>query len=198
LGKPEESLDPLMRSAAARETREVLLELGNAALQLGRVEDAKAAWQRAVVVDPQYAQARESLARAELQQSQPQKALEWLSPLTEQESTLESAYLRQRAYTLLRNDEEAQKWQTAAAQLRKQQELRGEINNLVADSPQSFWGRAIRAHRFAEQGNWRQAEHMVQALIQEAPAEPFIIELATAVHRRRDLPALESLPIPHH
>jgi tetratricopeptide (TPR) repeat protein len=198
LGKPEEALEPLKRSAAALETREVLLELGNAALQLGRVEHAQEAWRRAVVLDERYAVAREALARAALSQGHPDEALQWLAPLPEQDPTLETAYLRQRAYTLAGKSEEAQRWQAVAASLRKRQELRGEINNLVADSPQSFWGRAIRAHRFAEQGNWRQAELMVEALLQEAPGEPFIIELATAVHRRRDLPALESLPIPHH
>lgn len=198
LGKPEESLEPLKRSAAARETSEVLFELGNAAMQLHRLDDANTAWKRALVVDERHIEAREALARTALQQNQAQQALEWLSPLTEQDSTLESAYLRQRAFTLLGNNKEALQWQEIAAKLRKKQEFNAEIESLLRDSPQAFWTRVVRAHRFAQQGNWRQAELLVEMLIQEAPAEPFVIELASAVHRRRELPPLESLPITHY
>ena len=197
LGKPEEALDPLKRSAAAGETPGVLLELGNAALQLQRHEDAKAAWKRVLVLDERNVAAREALARAELQQGQAEQTLLWLSPLAEEDSTLDSAYLRQRAYTLLRKEAEARRWQARAAELRKKQELSAEIDTLLHDSPQSFWARVIRTHRFAQQGNWRQAELLVETLIKEAPGEPFVIELATAVHRQRDLPPLESLPITH-
>jgi tetratricopeptide (TPR) repeat protein len=197
LGKPEESLEPLKRSAAARETPEVLFELGNAAMQLQRLEDAKTAWKRALVLDQQYVQVREALARTELQQGRPQQALDWLSPLAEKNLTLESAYLRQRAYTLLSQNKEAVQWQEKAAELRKKQEFSAEIDGLLVDSPPSFWARVIRAHRFAQQGNWRQAELLVEMLVREAPAEPFVIELASAIHRQRDLPSLESLPITH-
>jgi tetratricopeptide (TPR) repeat protein len=198
LGKPEASLEPLKRSAAARESPEVLLELGNAAMQLQRLEDAISAWKRVLVLDEQHVEAREALARAALQQGQAQEALELLSKLAEKDATVESAYLRQRAYSLLGEHEQALHWQEIAADLRKKQEIAAEIDNLLHDSPQSFWARVARAHRFAEQGNWRQAELLVAMLVQEAPAEPFIIELASAVHRRRDLPPLESLPITHY
>lgn len=198
LGKPQEAIEPLKHSAADRETPEVLLELGNTALQLQRVDDARAAWKRALDHDPRYVQAREALARAELQQGQAEKALEWLAPITEQEVTLETAYLRQRAYTLAGKKEDALKWQEIATTLRKKQELTADIDNLLHDSPQSFWARVVRAHRFAERGNWKQAELITERLIQEAPGEPFVIELASAVHRRRDLPSLETMPIIHH
>jgi tetratricopeptide (TPR) repeat protein len=198
LGKPEESLEPLKRGAAVRESPDVLLELGNAARQLQRLEDAKTAWKRAVVLDERHALAREALAGAALQQGQPQQALEWLSPLAEKDSTLESAFLRQRAYTLLGKDKEALQWQETASKLRKKQEFSAEIEHLLLDSPQAFWTRVVRAHRFAQQGNWRQAELLIETLIQEAPGDPFVIELASAVRRRRDLPPLESLPITHY
>lgn len=197
LGKAEQSLDPLKRSVAARETPDALFELGNAALQLQRPADAQSAWKRAVVVNEQHAGAREALARAALGEGQAQQALDWLSPLADATATLESAYLRQRAYKLLGREQEAQAWQAVAASLRKKQELNAEIDHLMLDSPDSFWARAVRAHRFAEQGNWRQAELLVEILRREAPGEPFVIELTTAVHRRRDLPPLESLPITH-
>jgi tetratricopeptide (TPR) repeat protein len=197
LGKPEESLEPLKRSAAARESPEVLLELGNAAMQLQRVNDAKAAWKRAVALDDRYVAAREALAGVELAQGQAEQALQWLAPLGEEQVTLESAYLRQRAATLLGETAEAERWQQLASKLRKQQEFSAEIDQLMAGSPQSFWARVIRTHRFAEQGNWRQAALLVEVLLQEAPTEPFVIELAAAVHRRRDLPSLQSLPITH-
>jgi len=198
LGKPDESLEPLKRSAAARESPEVLLELGNAAMQLQRPEDAKTAWKRALALDERHTLAREALARAALAQGQPQQVLDWLLPLAEKDSTLESAYLRQRAYTLLGKDKESLQWQEMASTLRKRQEFNAEIESLLLDSPQSYLARVIRAHRFAQQGNWRQAELLTEMLIQEAPGEPFVIELASAVHRRRELPSLESLPITHY
>jgi tetratricopeptide (TPR) repeat protein len=198
LGRAEDALEPLKRSASARETPEVLLELGNAALQLQRLEDAKTAWKRAVQIDPRHAEARESLARAELQQGRAQQAIEWLAPLPDDSLTVETAYLRQRAYTLLKNDELARQWQERTNQLRKQQQLNAGVNDIVRDSPQSFWAQVVRTYRFAQQGNWRQAELMSERLIREAPAEPFVIELSAAVHRRRDLPSLESFPMNRH
>jgi len=198
IGKPQEALEPLKLSAAARETPEVLLELGNAAMHLRRMDDAKLAWKRAVTIHESGVAAREALARAELQDGHPELALKWLEPLPDKDSTLESAYLRQRAYTLLDKDAEASKWQEQAAALRKKQEFSAELDTLLVDSPESFWARVVRTHRFAQQGSWRQAELMVEMLLREAPAEPFIIELASAVHRRRDLPPLENLPIKHH
>ncbi|MBW3596506.1 MAG: tetratricopeptide repeat protein [Planctomycetes bacterium] len=197
LGKAEEALEPLKLSAAAQETPAALYELGNAAKQLQRPENAKAAWKRALELDPRHVEAREAMARAALEEEQAEQALEWLSPLPEEESTLESAYLRQRAHTLVGDDEKARRWQDIAADLREKREFEAEIEHLLRDAPQSFWARAARAHRFAEQGNWRQAELLVDGLLKEAPGEPFIIELAGAVHRRRELPSLESLPITH-
>jgi len=83
LGKPEESLDPLKRSAAARETPEVLFELGNAAMQLQRLDDANTAWKRALVVDQRHVEAREALARTALQEGQVYEARKWLSPFAD-------------------------------------------------------------------------------------------------------------------
>ena len=197
MGKPEQSLRPLKQSAAARETPEVLLELGHAALQLGRVEDAKTAWKRALVLDERNVAAREALAQAALLQGRADDVIEWLSPLAEKDATLESAYLRQRAYALAGNKAEEEKWQQLALELRKKQQLRADIDKLLRDSPRSFWAQVVRAHRFAEQGNWRQAELLIDPLLEQAPGEPFVIELAAAVHRRRDLPPLESLPSSH-
>jgi tetratricopeptide (TPR) repeat protein len=196
-GKPAEALDPLKRSAAARESPEVLYELGNAAMQLQRPEDAVVAWKRAVTLDERHLESREALARAALQQGQAEQALEWLSPIAETDLTLEAAYLRERAARVLGNEEDVKRWQGLAAKLRTKQEFNAEIENLLRDSPESFWSRVVRAHRFAEQGNWQQAELFVDVLLQEAPGEPFVIELASAIHRRRDIPPLQSLPINH-
>ena len=77
------------------------------------------------------------------------------------------------------------------------QELNSNIASLMVESPDSFWARVVRAHRFAEQGNWSEAELLLKRLLQEAPAESFVIELADAVVRRAELPSIEKLPIEH-
>jgi tetratricopeptide (TPR) repeat protein len=196
-GQAEASLEPLKRSAAAQETPDVLVTLGNAALQLGRLDDAKAAWQRALVLDEKNVVAREGLAEVALQARQADAAIKWLAPLGEANPTLQTAYLRQRSYGVLGNKEEEQRWRNLATEQRKKQEFRGVIDRLVLDSPLSFWAQAVQAHRFAEQGNWRQAELLIGPLLKQAPEEPFLVALAAAIRRQRDLPALELLPRAH-
>jgi hypothetical protein len=53
----------------------------------------------------------------------------------------------------------------------------------------------MRAYRFAEQGNWIEAEALTEDVLREAPQESFVQELAVAVQRRGELPALEKLPV---
>lgn len=201
-GRPEESLEPLKRSVAIvpdsrAETKALgLLFLGNAASQLGRQDDAIRAWEEVLSIAPYDISSREALANAELQRNEPAKALEWLKPM-EQATELSSstAYLLQRAYTGVGDEAAIEKWKEKTAQLRKREQFRASVENLIADNPDGFWARAARTHTYASRGNWEQAEALLPRLLEEAPGEPFIIELAAAVRRRSNLPDIEQIPI---
>lgn len=198
LGKPDEAIERLKRSVAARETPEAFVLLGNAALQLGKPANARQAWQKALELEPLNREAREGLANADLQHGKAADALQWLKPLEQfPELPASTGYLFQRAYTLLKNEAEIKKWREFTEKQRRIEELNNDIDVLFLESPDSFWARVIRAHRFAERGNWSEAELLLKRLLKEAPAEPFVIELADAVFRRAKLPSIEKIPIEH-
>ena len=71
------------------------------------------------------------------------------------------------------------------------------MSRVVAESPDSIWARAIRAYRFAESGNWHEAEMLMNAVDTESTDEPFLRQLATSIRRRSTLPALDLLPVHH-
>jgi len=199
LGKPQEALMPLKLSAADQENGEVFTLLGDAASQLGNQENAVAAWKKAVEVDAENWSARESLANAALLTGDGKQALEWLQPLgSENKPAASVAYLLQRTYALLGDQVEATAWQEKAAEARREESVISAINSFVVTDPTSFWSRAARAHQFAAEKNWGQAELLVEGLIQEAPGDPFVIELADAVQRRSELPELSRIPVVQH
>ncbi len=196
LGKPAEALDPLKRSVAIREVPEAFVLLGDAAMQLGEPQNAALAWRKAIQLEPLNREARVALANLALQNNQGEEALKWLKPFEgAPDVPASTAYLFQRTYTLLKNEDETKKWQTITDDLRRVEELNHLIDVLLLENPDSFWARVARAHRFAESGNWNEAEFMMKRLLEEAPAEPFIIELADAVFRRAELPPIEKLPV---
>jgi tetratricopeptide (TPR) repeat protein len=198
LGKPAEALDPLKRSVAIHEAPEAFVLLGDAAMQLGEPRNAALAWQKAIELDPLNREARVALANIALQSGQGEEALKWLKPLEAVPGMPASAaYLFQRTYTLLKNEDEIKKWQAITAKQRRIEELNNDIDVLLLENPEAFWARVARAHRFAERGNWSEAEVLLKRLLKEAPAETFVIELADAVFRRAELPSIEKLPVEH-
>jgi hypothetical protein len=140
--------------------------------------------------------AREGLASAALLAGDGNTALEWLAPLEADPGLSSStAYLFQRAYAVAKNEEVATAWRDKAEALREREGIDAALNNFLLVSPQSFWSRVIRAYRFAEAGNRRQAEELLAALQHEAPEDPFVADLGRAVRDGRPLPSLERLPI---
>ena len=198
VGQPAQALLPLKKSVAAGESAEALVLLGNAALQLGEPDKAIQAWQRAVQLEPLQIEAREALANQAFQRSQAAEALQWLQPLADvPDLPASTAFLFQRAYTQLKDTTQAEKWRELTAQKRTAEERNSDLQSLMTDAPESFWARVIRAYRFAESGNWGEAELLMTRLLKEAPGEPFVIELGDAVYRRATLPSLDRLPLDH-
>ncbi len=197
LGKPQEALDPLKQSVADQPTSEAFTLLGDAASQLGQTKNAERAWQEAVKFEPVNFSARTSLANLAMLASDAKLAIEWLEPIAESENLpSRTTYLLQRAYTLLGEEEAATKWQEKTTALRREEQHLAMLEEALLSQPQSFWSRAIRAHRFASEGNWGQADMLVDALVKEAPGDPFVIELTDGIRRRSSkLPSLTRIPV---
>lgn len=175
---------------------EVYNLVGKAALQAGQSEQAEAAWKATLQRDPANREAIEALADAALQRGDPQAALQWLDPLLHgKERRAGTAYLFQRAYTLLKDEETAKKWADTTATLRKIERRDAAIQNVLVDHPQSFWAQVIRAYRFAQIGNFDQARVLLDVLDAQTHNETFVTELAAAVRKRGPLPSLDGIPI---
>jgi len=195
IGRPKQALEQLRRSIALRETALAHTVIGEARFQLGEPDLAITAWQAAVTRDPTNRGSRVALAREALAHGKPRDALNWLEPIKSSKNLqCSTAYLLQRAYTLLDDLTSAAEWRQRAETLRKKEQLKVSIQRWTKQSPNSFWSRVIRAHQFAQNGNWQQAEHLVNALIQKNSEELFVRDLAEAIRRRGSLPSLERLP----
>jgi tetratricopeptide (TPR) repeat protein len=197
VGKPEEALEPLKRSVATEPTSDAFALLGDAALQLGRPTDAELAWKQAVAMDADNLPARTALANAAMLAGDGKQAIEWLKPIAEGERLpSRTTYMLQRAYALLGDTAAATVWQEKTAERRLEEQHIATLEDAMVSQPQSFWARAVRAHQFAMEGNWRQADLIVDGLVKEAPGDPFVIELTDGIRRRStDLPSLTRIPV---
>lgn len=169
---------------------------GQAKLQLGRRDEAIQDWKKALELDPAHREAREDLASAALEQRKADEALEWLKPLVAAgELKSSTSYLMQRCAALQGNQSEVERWRKQTDELRKLERIRSTIDHLLIESPQSFWAQVMRAYRFAEEGNWQQAEILIEPLLKDARREPFLRDLIVAIQAQGPLPSLDKLPI---
>ncbi|MFQ5733162.1 MAG: tetratricopeptide repeat protein [Planctomycetaceae bacterium] len=195
-GQPERAVSMLRRSAKLRPHAETFVLIGKACIRLDRKSEAVAAWKRAIALDRRNRESREELANAALQTSAPREAVDWLLPLVEGGVEHSStAYLLQRAYSLLKDDKVSAHWRQRVKELRLREDRRAAIEHSLIEAPRSFWSRFVRAHRLAAAGNWREAEFLVNGLLKQEPHVPLLQDLATAVRTRGELPSLDRLPI---
>ncbi len=199
LGRSDEAVSLLKRSLETRATPEAAVSLGQAFLQLGETQQAVANWERAVELAPQSHRARESLADIALREGHAQEALGWLHPL-EDSAKLEpaTAYLFQRIYQRSGDTAKAAIWQTRTAQLRERREVESVVDRLQIEAPTSYWAQIARAYRFAETGNWSEAQGLLQQIRGEDSPHTFAQQLMKAVKTRGPLPPLEEFPIPSY
>ncbi len=199
LGQGEQALTMFLRSRETQASADNWTLTGRAYASLGQTDQAVEAWKNALNINPQHEEARENLAGVELQANRPQQALEWIAEL-ESKPTLASstAYLFQRAYTLLKDEPQMAAWTQRTEELRKSEQVHHAIESILIEAPQTFWARVIRAYRFAQQGNWTQAQSIMGPLAKEAPNEPFVRDLAQALQQHGNLPSLDRLPIQRH
>ena len=196
LGKADEAITHLKRSLAARPTADAAVSLSQAFLQIGETPQAVTNWELALKLNPVAHRASEGLADVALREGDAQKALEWLSPL-EENGTLEpaTAYLFQQIYQRLGDQKKAAVWQARTAQLRKRNQVASVVERLQIEAPNSYWAQIARAYRFAEAGNWSEAESVLQQVRDDDTLHPFVQQLTSAVKARAPLPPLEGIPV---
>jgi tetratricopeptide (TPR) repeat protein len=193
---PREAIAQLKRSTELLPSAAAYLELGNAYSEAGDTPQAVTAWQDACDRDPISQDARQALANVALQDGDAARALRWLKPL-EDNPNLRSAtaYIVQRAHTMLEHEDEADEWQSRTDTLRNKEQIEATIASIPLDDPNSYWARIIRAHRFASAGNWEEAQAIVQPLASRAPIDPFVADLAKAIEQRSNLPPISRIPL---
>jgi tetratricopeptide (TPR) repeat protein len=195
-GNPAEAIEMLERTVALRPNPTALIGIGNASSQLNQRPRALQAWQSALELDPRNRAARESLAKSALQDNDFEAAKKWLLPIQNNPDLRSStAFLFQRVLTLAGNQEEGAKWAERAEKLRQREQTEAILDELLLRSPKSFWATVVRAHQFAQLGNWGQARDMVRELMKSEPDEPFLQKLSEAVQKRGPLPSIDELPI---
>jgi tetratricopeptide (TPR) repeat protein len=118
-GTPETAISKLRKSQELEETIEVLLRLGQAYALTGNEAEAAAAWTKAIERDAGNQEARNGLAELALGHSDGDEALRWLTPTASSPGVSSTtAYLMERAHTLLGNEDELVRWQRRTAELR--------------------------------------------------------------------------------
>lgn len=199
LGRNDDAQVQLERSLSLERAGPALELLGEAALRLGNASAAQRYWRELLELHPSNPSAAVNLAKVALARGETDETLRLLRPVVEAGSdSSASAYLLQRAHMLRGEADEAAAWRKRAETLRQRERLQSAIEQVLTDAPQSFWARVIRAYRFAESGEWRQAEILLGEFDPDAQQEEFFRDLVTAVRNRGALPSLERLPVELH
>ena len=199
LGRGRLARQAIDQSLALKRTADALIISGETPFRAGQLQLARKNWTEAVSHPEIQADAlrlaRLSLARIELQQQHPTQALQWLEPLDDQHAPSRTAYLFQRAHTMLDHTDAANHWKTRTIALRKQEDRDSTIERALTESPRAYWSRVVQAYRFAQQGNPEQALVMIKQLPESD--NDFARDLAKAIRHHTTLPTLERLPIEH-
>jgi len=195
-GEPAAAVDKLRQSIAINPVAGARSILGQAYSRLGKADAAEKEWRLALENDPGQQSARQGLAELAMRKLDFRQAIDLLEPLAESpEISRESAFLLQRAYTIAGETELASRWNENVESIRRRDELQHTVDQVLIESPGTMWGQALRCYRLAEQGNWDQAQILLNPLIQNPNTHPFVISLGAAIRNRSSLPDLNQLPI---
>ncbi|MBW3596510.1 MAG: tetratricopeptide repeat protein [Planctomycetes bacterium] len=133
-GLPRTALPKLQRSLQIEEDVAVLLRLGEAWALLGHDDEAGAAWTKAIQLDADNLDARNGLAELALSRGDAEEALQRLAPLADRPDVSSStAFLMERAHTLLGNVEQLEHWQQRTADLRKSEKRRAALRRKLRE-----------------------------------------------------------------
>lgn len=203
-GQAEPAIQRLQQAIACRPTAERHALLGDAAELAGDLEQARSAWQASLDLDPNESRAREGLARLALDERQPTRVVELLEPVADADRlTSTMAHLLKRACQQLEQPEQVDRWDAEETRLRDSEERRRALEDLVRQSPKSFWSIAVRAHRFASEGNLYQASILAETLLGIRREKPdsypdpgrFVDQLVASLEQGESLPSLDLIPL---
>jgi tetratricopeptide (TPR) repeat protein len=149
----------------------------------------------AVQLNPDSRIAREGLAELAMQQSRFEQALNWLTPLANSPNlTSSTAFLLQRVHTLLKQPAEAAIWKERINLLKRKEDARIQMEQVIFTSPDSLWGQVFQAWFLAEQKNPDQAKTLLAKFVDE-DSHPFIVKLWSALQNGAPPPGLEEVPM---
>lgn len=195
LGQLEAAQKLLARSLAIRETAEGRFQSGLAADLTGHPDEARRSWERVIELENLHLNARESLARLEIARGDAQKATEILSPVLASGNLRSSTtYLMQRIAQLKKDEEGTAAWKEKTATLRRRETMDSTVNRILTENPNSYWSHVIRSYQFAEQGNYVQAQQILDHL-NDPNEHQFVRQLRDAIQNRSRLPEKDELPI---
>src|SRR5262245_51050757 len=194
-GQPAAARPCLERAVGLQAVPDSLNALAEACEQLGDLGRADELWQQVVDSAPANRAAREGLARRALERRDADDARRWLEPLLDRDDLKSStAYLMQRAAVISKDKTSAAHWDGRVQTLRRREKKISALEQAMREAPQSFWARAVRAHRFATEGNTLQALLLAQELLEQTPEEPFVLQLVDAIRNHSPLPFLDLIP----
>lgn len=196
IGRDDEAKRLLERGLAVRPTATSHHLLGKVLARNGDEEEARRHWITSIELDPSAVSPREELVSAALARGDLEGAKEWIVPLQRlTDKRFQSAYLFQRLAAFEKDDAAFAVWKERADALRVNEDRIKSLEQMMAAGPRTYWGTAVRAHKFATLGNWRQARDLVEGLAPRGDEDPFITELREAIRTEGKLPALERVPL---
>ncbi|MEY3457907.1 MAG: hypothetical protein RL215_1064 [Planctomycetota bacterium] len=195
LGRSQPAADALQKSVNLQPSAEAYAFLGKALAGIGQSAAAETAWKSAVERNTDSRIAREGLAEIAMQQARFEDALNWLKPLADSPSLKSStAFLLQRVNTLLKQPTEAARWKDRINQLKRSEDARIQMEQIIFTSPDSLWGQVFQAWFLAEQNNPEQAQTLLFPLVRD-DSHPFIRKLWTALQNHTPPPPLDEVPM---
>lgn len=196
LGELEEAAQLLARALSIAETAEAHFQAGLVADLQGDNAGAAMHWKRAIELDHDHLNSRESLARIAIASGDGDEAQKLLRPILKADSNRSSTtFLMQRAAYLKGDTEQAEHWRQKTDLLLKQEAIDSTVNQLLKENPNSYWAHVVRAYEFAERGNLSEAHRLLQKFPPAENEEVFVTELRKAVETGGKLPPKYDVPI---
>jgi Flp pilus assembly protein TadD len=129
---PRAALIKLRKSQEFEKSLAALLLIGKVLSTTGNEAEAASVWTQALELDTSNQEARNGLAELALSRSDAADALRWLAPIaTSPNVSSTTAYLMERAHTLLGNEDELLHWQRRTAALRGSEKRQAALKHKV-------------------------------------------------------------------
>lgn len=196
LGHLEIARELLQKSIGHKQSAIAFYQLGSVEDQLGNQSAAEAAWSKSFELDPTPVHTREALARIAITKGETDQAESLLQPLLEQPNLKSSTtYLMERVAQRRKDPESIQKWHDLTETLRTREQIESTMTQIVRDNPNTYWGLVVRCYDFARNGNWHQAEEMIDSIPVQDMEHQFVVQLREAIRQQSQVPSIELLPV---